>query len=311
MSSEAPQSTHALPGTTVQGQRARAETADTGVWIAVGLLAVAFAGLFFRWILKQHEHSSNAMEDWGHAYVIPLISGALVWQARKKLFACPVRAFWPGLLPLLLGIVCYVFFVVGVANHMLQGASMILTLAGACLFILGPAAFRHLFLPILYLVFTITLAERLMNEITFQLQLIASKGAWIMLSMVGGVFGFMVDLSGNVLSVGGHKLNVAQACSGMRMVVAFYALAGAVALFSCRHWWQRISLMLLAGPVAIFMNVIRVAVLGLLSLADVNFAAGDAHMLIGTLLLIPSLALFMAVVWALNKIIDEPSGGAA
>lgn len=311
MSSAAPQSTHALPGTAVQGQRARAETADTGVWIAVGLLAVAFAGLFFRWLLKQHEHSSNAMEDWGHAYVIPLISGALVWQARKKLFACPVRAFWPGLLPLLLGIVCYVFFVVGVANHMLQGASMILTLAGACLLILGPAAFRHLFLPILYLVFTITLAERLMIEITFQLQLIASKGAWIMLSMVGGVFGFMVDLSGNVLSVGGHKLNVAEACSGMRMVVAFYALAGAVALFSCRHWWQRISLMLLAGPVAIFMNVIRVAVLGLLSLADVNFAAGDAHMLIGTLLLIPSLALFMAVVWALNKIIDEPSGGAA
>jgi len=144
-----------------------------------------------------------------------------------------------------------------------------------------------------------------MIKVTFQLQLIASKGAWLMLNIIGSIFGFLVDLEGNTLSVGGAKLNVAEACSGMRMVVAFYALAAAVGVLGCRHWWQRIALILMAAPVAIFMNVVRVAVLGLLSLGNVNLAAGEAHMLIGTLLLIPSLALFLSVVWALNKIIDE------
>jgi exosortase/archaeosortase family protein len=94
------------------------------------------------------------------------------------------------------------------------------------------------------------------------------------------------------------------------MVVAFYALAAAVGVMGCRHWWQRIALLLMAGPVAIFMNVVRVTVLGLLSLRDPNLAAGDAHMMIGTLLLVPSLALFLAVVWTLNRLVeDEPAGG--
>lgn len=279
-------------------------------WAAMGVLAVAFVALFFRWFWKQHEHSSEKMEDWGHAYVIPLISGYLIWQARKKIFAEPARTFWPALAPMLLGIMCYLFFVVGVANHMLQGVAMILTLGGMALLLAGPAIFRYLFLPIAYLVFTITLAEQIMIKVTFQLQLLASKGAFVFLTILGSIFEFGVDLSGNTLSIAGSKMNVAEACSGMRMVVAFYALAGAVALLSCKHWWQRIALMLLAGPVAILMNVVRVTVLGLLSLKNVNFASGDAHMLIGTLLLVPSLALFLGVVWALNKIMIEPDTAA-
>ena len=200
---------------------------------------------------------------------------------------------------------------VGVPNHMMQGVSMILTIQAIALLVAGPKIFRHLFLPIAFMIFSVTLSEQIMIKVTFQLQLIASKGAWVMLSVIGSVFGFLVDLDGNTLSVGGNKLNVAEACSGMRMVVAFYALAAAVAVLGCRHWWQRVALLLLAAPVAIFMNVIRVAVLGLLSLGNVNLAAGEAHMLIGTLLLIPSLALFLAVVWTLNKLVDEEPAAAS
>jgi len=65
---------------------------------------------------------------------------------------------------------------------------------------------------------------------------------------------------------------------------------------------------LIAGPVAILMNMVRVTVLGLLTLFDPNLASGDAHTIIGTILLVPSLGLFMGVVWMLNRIIG--SGGA-
>lgn len=274
------------------------------------LLAVAFCAMFFRWIFKQHEHSFGALEDWGHAYAIPFLSLYMIWLKREEISRLEARPFWPGLAPFLLGLMCYLFFIVGVPNHMLQGVSLILTLQAVALLVVGPSIFRHLFLPIAFLIFSVTLSEQIMIKVTFQLQLIASKGAWVMLSVIGTIFGFLVDLDGNTLSVGGNKLNVAEACSGMRMVVAFYALAATVATLGCRHWWQRVALLLLAAPVAIFMNVIRVAILGLLSLGNVNLAAGEAHMLIGTLLLIPSLGLFLAVVWTLNKLVSDDDAAA-
>src|SRR5215475_6975873 len=98
-----------------------------------------------------------------------------------------------------------------------------------------------------FLIFGVTIAERVMIEITFQLKLIAAYGAWLALSLIGKVVGFTVELQGTSLSIdnGGptpQDIDVADACSGMRMVIAFVALAAAFALFRCRHWWQRVAL---------------------------------------------------------------------
>lgn len=282
--------------------------------VFAGLLLLAFVSVFWRWFFNQHQHSSGKLEDWGHAYAIPFISLYLIWMRRAELVKLPISTFWPGLAPFVLGMVSYFFCVVGVKNHMLQGFSMILSLFGLLLLLLGPAMMRVLFLPTAFLVFGVTLAEKVMINITFQLQLVASKGAWVLLSLLGPLLGYRVEVNGNTLEMLTNSgtsipLNVAEACSGMRMVIAFIALGAAVALISCRHWWQRVALLLLAAPVAVFMNVIRVAVLGLLSLIDPQLAGGDFHMAIGTLLLIPGLGLFLAIVWALNKAVSESDDG--
>lgn len=286
-----------------------------GVFTPAGMaiasvLGLAFVALFFRWFLTQHELSLDKPSDWGHSYLVPLISGYLIWQKRAELARASISPFWPGLAPFLLGIVAYFFCVVGVRNHMLQGFSIILALFGLVLLQLGPAAMRTLFLPIAFLGFAVTISEMIMIELTFRLQLVASTGAWIVLSALGFVSGFSCDQNGNVLQIITSSgtvtpLNVAEACSGMRMVIAFIALAGAAALLGCRFWWQRAALMLLAVPVAIVVNVGRVAILGLLTLADPNLAAGQAHTLIGTLLLVPGLLLFMLVVWILNRVVED------
>ncbi len=292
----------------------RRVAARHGLW--AGLLAVAFFGLFFRWFLAQNRHSLGAMADWGHAYFVPLIALYLLWQNRASLASAVPTVFWPGLSPLLLGIMCYLFFSVGaIANHMLQGVSIVLTLFGVLLFLLGPGVMRPLFLPLAYLVFAITISERIMIGITFQLQIIAAYGAWIVLSAIGFVFGFQCDLKGNIIHVitstgDVAPLNVAEACSGMRMVIAFFALAAATALLGCRHWWQRIALLLLATPVAVVINIARVAILGLLTLIDPRLAAGEAHTLIGTLLLVPGLGLFLLIVWALNRVVRRDDAAA-
>jgi exosortase len=216
--------------------------------------------------------------------------------------------------PLSLGVACYFYFVLGVPNHMLQGASVLLTLAGLCLLLLGTRVFEIIFLPLSYLAFGVTLADQVMTKMTFPLQLIATKGAWLILKVISlpGTW-FIVEARGNVLEITHNgvtnPLNVAEACSGMRMVVAFVALASAVAILSSPQWWQRAALVILAVPVAVLMNVVRVAVLALASLLNVDLAAGNAHMVIGTILLVPGLGLFLLVDKALKKIYVEVSAG--
>lgn len=299
----------AEPGERILGLFTRAGAA----WTAA--LGVGFLALFYRWLFTQGEMSIAFMQDWGHAFVIPGISAYLIWRRREAIAAEPVSVFWPAAVPFVLGIVGYVYCIVNVRNHMLQGASLVLSLGGLVLLLTGPRVLRHVFLPIAYLLLAITISEQIMLGVTFGLQLIASQGAWLMLNLIGQPFGwFNVEIDGNTLELitrSGEVLpmNVAEACSGMRMVVAFYALAAAVALLGTTEWWQRIMLMLLAGPVAILMNIVRVTVLGLLMMIDPNLAAGDAHMLIGTLLLFPSLLVFMGIVWALNRIVGPGSGG--
>ena len=282
-------------------------TPTAGFWSGVVLLAIVYQALFFRWFQRQGLLSWDKLDDWGHAFVIPVISGYFIWRNRDKIMAQRPAAFWPGLAPLLLGVVSYFYAVVAIRNHMVEGLAALLALFGLALLILGPGVMRWVFVPIGYLVFGITLAEKIMIEITFQLQLLASEGAWVILGAIGMMAGFEVDLQGNTLMIyrGSETipLNVAEACSGMRMVVAFYALSVWVALTWNREWWQRIALFLLAGPVAVFMNMIRVAALGIASLWDADLATGQAHTLIGTLLLVPSLALYLGIAWVLNRIV--------
>lgn len=290
----------------------------TPQWAAIGLIAAAFIGLFWEWMYRQHRFSWDRLDDWGHAYAVPFICLYIAWTAREQLLAAPRKAFWPALPPLLLGVASYVFFIVGVSNHMLQGFSLILVLGSLLLLTLGPRAFRYLFLPVMFLVFAITISEQVMIKMTFPLQLIASQGAYWLMSAGATIWSafsstdFLVTLKGNTLVVDyagtSHPLNVAEACSGMRMVIAFLALAATVGLFGCKQWWQRTALFLLATPVAVLLNIFRVALLGFLTLYDPGLATGDAHMIIGTLLLVPGLFAFLGIMWALNRCIAEDEG---
>ena len=272
---------------------------------------LSFAWLFRLWFMRQGALSIDNLDDWGHAFAVPAIAVYLLFQRRERLALAQARPFWPGLLPLLLGVACYVFFIAGVPTHMLQGFALVLAVFGFVLLVFGPQVMRVAIMPIAFLLFAVTISERVMIAITFQLQLIASQGGYLLLTIFGFPFGIESVVEGNIISVmddagNTHQLNVAEACSGMRMVVAFIALGAAVALSQCKHWWQRVAVVLLSLPVAIGLNVVRVAVLGFLTvLVDPELASGEAHMLIGTLLLIPGFALFLLLVWILNRVVSE------
>lgn len=281
--------------------------------LAAGVLATgAFLALFWRFFYNQFLHSFDKPDDWGHAFIMPAFVGWLIWRKRDELARCEVSTCWPALAPVLLGIACYVFFNVGFPNHMFQGYALIMAIEALVLLLLGPQVFRRTFLPIACLALGVTISEAVMIKITFPLQLIASKGAWLLMALTQSIGGYTVELNGNTIDITANSgkiippMNVAEACSGMRMLIAFYALAAAVALITSNRWWERIAIVLIAAPVAVLMNILRVAVLGWISLVDPAFSVGDAHMLIGTLLLVPALGLYLGAVWACGRIIVEP-----
>lgn len=279
--------------------------------VIVALLTIAgFIALFYQWFGFQHRFSWGS-DDWAHAYVVPFIAGYAVWMERDKLARLTPQLFWPGAIPLALGVVCYFFFMLGFPNHMGQGFAIVLTIFGLALMNLGPRIAALLTFPIAYLIFAVTISQRVMQGVTFQLQLIATDGAHILLN----VLQVQTEKAGNTLTIfkadgSTIPLNVAEACSGMRMVIAFYALGVAVAFLSTKQWWQRIALLMLAGPVAVLVNVFRVASLGVLSLWNPEFSKGNAHMAVGLLWLVPAFLLFMGCVWALKRMVNESPPGA-
>ena len=271
-------------------------------FIAGAAIITASLLFFFRhWFYTQHDKSWGN-DDWAHAYIVPVISGYAAWRVRDRLRTLTPAVFLPGLAPMVLGIVCYIFFTIGFPTHMGRGFSIVLTIFGLAFLNLGPRITALLAFPIGYLAFGVTLSNFMIRGVMFELQLIASQGAWILLNM----FGVQTDVNGNTLTIMPRlgdpiPLDVAEACSGMRMVIAFVALGAAVAFLSTPRWWQRIALLTLAAPVAIFVNVLRVASLGALSLWDAEFAKGNAHMMVGVAWLIPAFALFMGCAWALLR----------
>lgn len=278
--------------------------------LPVALLAAAGVVLFWPLLHRQHLYSQGAPDDWGHAYLVPLISGYALWQVRDRLASLRVRPFWPGVVPILTGLGVYAFFLLSSrSNHMFQGFGMVLTIFGLTLLLAGPRVTLLAAFPIGYLLLGLTISERVMNSVTFALQSVAAQGGNILLN----VLGYMTEISGNTLRVttsAGETvpLNIAEACSGLRMVVAFLALGVAVAYFSCPQWWQRIMIVLLATPVAVGTNIVRVASLGVLSVEAPDFAAGEAHVLVGTIWLIPGLFVYLGLGWALRQATPERAG---
>lgn len=281
--------------------------------VAGCIALVVFVGVFWDWFSKQVRYSVELPADWGHTLLIPLISGWFVWLRRDRLLAAPLRPAWSGLVVMVLGLAGYAACTLGPASlqhHNVRGMTVGATLFGLVLLVTGWAWMRWLWFPIAYFVaFGQYVSERFISIVTYRLQDISAKGAYLLLSL----FGMDVDLTGNVLTVhqGGtpHMLNVAEACSGMRMLVAFLALGVAMAFVSLPTVWQRVTLVAMGVPVAVFVNVLRVASLGLLTMVDANFAAGEFHHFIGLLWLVPAFLLYLLVLWVLgNLVITEPEG---
>lgn len=278
-------------------------------WPLIGMVTIVgiMLWVFHDFFSRQLEWAVRQQADWGHTLVIPFIAGYFVYLNRKKLLEQPFRTTWIGLLPIVIGVGWYFLCSLGpqaIKHHNFNGLGVGLTLLGLVLLFFGWRATMVLLFPLGYLfIFGQTISDRLMDMITFQLQDIAARGSYVILVLMG----IDVDRMGNVLTVyydgEPRQLNIAEACSGMRMLMAFLALGVAMAYIMLKHFWQQAILVAVAIPTAIFVNMLRVVTLALLSRIDVDLAAGDFHSFIGLIWLLPAFLIYLGCMWVVTNIV--------
>jgi exosortase/archaeosortase family protein len=91
-------------------------------------------------------------------------------------------------------------------------------------------------------------------------------------------------------------------------VVAFTALGTFLAYTQMHGLVQRTLMVLSAIPVAVAVNILRIVTLGVLSLADSNFATGEFHHFVGLVWMLPGLLLFLGVQWVINNVMVDDRG---
>tara|TARA_B100001059_G_scaffold228488_1_gene259678 strand:- start:1257 stop:3029 length:1773 start_codon:yes stop_codon:yes gene_type:complete len=277
------------------------------LWLGIGVIVVFVVWLFWDFFVQQGRFAINQQADWGHTLVIPFISGYFVWLNREQILSEPFKPAWAGLLVLVLGVGWYSLIALGPAafkHHNLMGIGVALTIIGLSLLFFGWRPMRWLWFPLAYLIiFGQTLSDSALLRFTQFLQDIAAHGSYWGLT----IFGYDMSKEGNTLRIhqGGEiiPVNIAEACSGMRMVVAFLALGVAMSYRGLDLWWQRVILVLCAFPTALFINVLRVMTLGVLATYDSGMADGDFHSMIGLLWLIPAFFIYLGIMWILRNLV--------
>ena len=234
--------------------RSTVVTAAAGAMLAAAVVWL-YAGVIPP-LVRQWSHDG----DYSHGFLVLPLAAFFAWERRHALRTAPVRPNLLGLVLLAGSLLCFVAGMFG-AELFLTRISMIGVLAGLIWFVLGTAHAKILAFPLAFLVLMVPLPEIIFNHITFPLQMLASRLGETIIAASG----IPVLREGNILSLPGRDLEVAEACSGIRSLMTLIMLAVVLGYFAERRISNRVAIVVAAVPIAVFANALRVAGTGLMS----------------------------------------------
>jgi exosortase len=250
--------------------------------------------------------------SWSHGFLIPLFSLYFIHQKRQEILTIPSKPsyFW-GLGGLIFFLVLYVLNIVQFKFGYGRQILMLAALASVVLLMGGFVRFRYLWLPTFFLFFAIPLPAQIYRQLTIPMRKLAATISTLILNLVPNLDAVNqgvvseVTYRGQPLEPG---LDVAEACSGMRLLMAFVALGVAMAYLHDRPIWHRLVLLCSTIPIAIFCNIVRVTITGLIYvLGDPQYAQGIYHDALGILMLPLAFVLYGGLAWIMSNLFTEES----
>jgi len=241
-------------------------------------------------------------EEYSYAYMLPAVILFMLWQKRETLARLPFHGSWVGtglvLLALMLSLVGELSALYVVVEY-----AALAVIGALVLSFMGRKAFREVFVPLMLLAFMIPLPTFLYQGVSGQFQLISSRLGVALIRL----FGISVLLEGNVIDLGSYRLQVAEACSGLRYLFPLLALGFIAAYFFKQPVWKRVVVFLSAIPITILMNSFRIGVIGIMVEHWGRAAAeGFLHDFEGWTIFMACAAVLVGEMWLLSRIGAEP-----
>jgi exosortase len=261
--------------------------------LVVFLYAPVLRGLVTQWARDP---------DYSYGFFVPVFSGYVLWRLRERLAMNKTKPSNFGFL-VMMGAVCLLFLGSLGAELFTIRLSMLVLLSGIVLYLAGWQALRTVSFPLGFLVFMIPLPAIIYNQITFPLQLLASRLASSWLELVG----VPVLRNGNVLVLSSYSLEVVEACSGVRSLMTLVSLAVAYGYLAESRVWVRCALALLMVPTAIITNATRVTIAGILAHKfGAATSEGFVHVFSGWLVFLFALVLLFLFHRVLRRVRESP-----
>jgi exosortase len=229
--------------------------------------------------------------NFSHGFFVPLFSGFVIWQERDRLARLVPHPSWSGLAVVAFALLLLVIGRLG-AELFLARSSLLVLLAGVTVLLLGWNFFRATFFPWAFLLLMIPIPVIVFNQITFPLQLLASRVAAATLP----VLGVPILREGNVINLPSMALEVAEACSGIRSLMSLVTLAIIYGYLAEKRLWVRWVLAFASIPIAVLANSVRIIGTGLLvQYWDAEKAEGYFHASWGWIIFVVSLLMLYGV----------------
>ena len=241
--------------------------------------------------------------NYSHGFVVPIFALALAWIAWQRHEVAPVRQsvergnLIRGGVDIAIGflmhLVAYFF-----TYLLLDVAALIFILRGVILAVGGTEAHKAYGFPILFLIFMAPLPVQWQDSINIVMQQFVSGISATLLELCG----VPTFRQGYIIDLPGYRMEVGEACSGLRGLIAIVALAAAIGYLSNRGSTYRWTLALLAVPIAIGSNCLRVFGTGIiLLLFGKKYAEDTFHTLEGMVMVGLAAVLVVLTAWGLAR----------
>jgi exosortase D (VPLPA-CTERM-specific) len=261
--------------------------------IAALLVLVAFGGSLIELV-----HRWTTQEEYSHGFLVPLVTAWLLWMRRDALLTSLARPAWTGPILILVAMLMHVTGQLS-AIYILSQLAFVIALLGIILAAGGFPLLRVALVPTAFLIFAIPLPYFIDANLSLELQLLSSRLGVAVISF----FQIPVYLEGNLIDLGTYKLQVVDACSGLRYLFPLFSISFLAAYLFQASIWQRVLVLFSSIPITIILNGLRIGIIGVtVDRWGPQMAEGVLHFFEGWIIFLASTLFLAAEVYILARV---------
>jgi exosortase len=266
---------------------------------AAGFLCVVF--IWSNWFsLKDLWDIWQRSDEYSSGLLVPLLAGYVLWGRRERFVSGVVKPSLWGL-PVFAAAQAMKFFGLFFMYSSMERLSIVVSIAGLLLLLLGWEYFRKVFTVMLFLCLMLPLPASIHSSLLLPLQSWSTASAVFCLEILG----YDVIRTGNIIDINGTTVAVVEACNGLRMIMAFFVIGGFIVLLSKRARWEKLMVFISCIPIALLCNTIRLAVTAIaFTVVKGEYWEKTFHDFGGYAMMPLAIGVIMSEFWLLERIVN-------